>query len=242
MTSLGETLRRERLKRNLELNRIADELKISASMLKAIEEERFDKLSGGVFARSFVRQYARYLDLDAEPIVGELKRVLEPEAEPIPAAHVEVPNAEIPLSKVDGWHAVSDGRARAWRSSLIALGLVVAVILVCAGAYEWWQKTRRPSPVAKTAVQQTVEAAQAPAPAASTPEPDTTPTANAAPAAREPQHDAATAPPEVPAARPAPAPTPVATPAAVPAPAPSSTASLNGNAAVKVDVVAQQSV
>src|SRR5215475_9772189 len=126
MTPLGETLRRARLKRNLELNRIADELKISASMLKAIEEEQFDKLPGGVFARSFVRQYARYLDLDAEPMVGELKRVLEPEAEPVPATNAEAPNAEIPLSKVDGWQAVSDSGGKSWRSSLVALGLVVA--------------------------------------------------------------------------------------------------------------------
>jgi len=41
MTSLGEALRRERLKRNLELDWIAQELKIPVSMLNAIEEERF---------------------------------------------------------------------------------------------------------------------------------------------------------------------------------------------------------
>ena len=70
MTPIGETLRRARLKRNLELNRIADELKISTSMLKAIEDERFDKLPGGVFVRSFVRQYARLLELDEDEIVG----------------------------------------------------------------------------------------------------------------------------------------------------------------------------
>ena len=60
MTSIGETLRHERMKRNLELEQISQDLKISSRFLQAIEDERFEKLPGGVFAKSFVRQYARY--------------------------------------------------------------------------------------------------------------------------------------------------------------------------------------
>ena len=86
MTSVGETLRRARLKRNIELNRVADELKISATMLKAIEEEHFEKLPSGVFARSFVRQYARLLEVDEREILEELARVLEPPPVPEPVA------------------------------------------------------------------------------------------------------------------------------------------------------------
>jgi cytoskeleton protein RodZ len=61
MLSVGETLRAERLKRNLGLDQIASELKISSRFLEAIETEQFDKLPGGVFTKSFVRQYARLL-------------------------------------------------------------------------------------------------------------------------------------------------------------------------------------
>ena len=71
MNSIGETLRRERLRRNLDLDQISRELKISSRFLEAIEDERFDKLPAGVFAKSFVRQYARLLELDEE----ELARV-----------------------------------------------------------------------------------------------------------------------------------------------------------------------
>ena len=56
MTVIGETLRRERLRRNLELDEVSRELKISAKFLEAIEDEQFDKLPRGVFAKSFVRQ------------------------------------------------------------------------------------------------------------------------------------------------------------------------------------------
>ena len=89
MTSIGETLRRERLKRNLELGQIAQELKISARFLEAIEAGELDKLPGGVFTRSFIIQYARLPGLDAEEIAGQLQRTLDPPPE-VPAS-VEEP-------------------------------------------------------------------------------------------------------------------------------------------------------
>jgi hypothetical protein len=64
MISVGESLRRERLKRNLELGQISNELKIALRFLEAIESEHFEKLPGRLFAKNFVRQYARMVDLD----------------------------------------------------------------------------------------------------------------------------------------------------------------------------------
>ena len=88
MSSIGESLRRERRRRNLELDQISHELRISSRFLEAIEEEQFDKLPAGVFAKSFVRQYARYLGLDEEELAREVQRVLEP---PAPAVDATAP-------------------------------------------------------------------------------------------------------------------------------------------------------
>ena len=85
MTPVGETLRRERLKRNLELEEISRELKISTRFLQAIENDQYDKLPGGVFAKSFVRQYARLLGLDEEDIAGQVQQVVGPVEVPQPA-------------------------------------------------------------------------------------------------------------------------------------------------------------
>jgi cytoskeletal protein RodZ len=71
MASFGETLRRERELRNIELREIAEATKISVRFLEALERERWEILPGGVFPRAFVRQYARYLGLDAERVVAE---------------------------------------------------------------------------------------------------------------------------------------------------------------------------
>ena len=81
MTPVGETLRRERLKRNLELEEISHELKISTRFLQAIENDQYDKLPGGVFAKSFVRQYARLLGLNEEDLADQVQQILGPAAE-----------------------------------------------------------------------------------------------------------------------------------------------------------------
>ena len=56
-------------------------MNVSPRILSAIEEEKFDRLPGGVFAKSFVRQYARLLGLDEEEMGNEVQRILQPEPE-----------------------------------------------------------------------------------------------------------------------------------------------------------------
>ncbi len=146
MTSIGETLRRERTKRNLDLDQISRDLKISCRMLTAIENERFDQLPGGVFSRSFVRQYARYLGLDEQEFAVRLSEILEPAAPPAPQFPAETtvqPVASpIQLPRLQDWQALGGGGGRSvWRSPLVSLGMVVVAMLGCAGIYAWWQRT-----------------------------------------------------------------------------------------------------
>src|SRR5215469_16463541 len=86
MMTVGETLRRERLKRNLDLDQVSRELKISPRFLEAIENEDFEKLPGGVFAKAFVRQYGRLLGLNDEELAAQLQQTLDPPSAETPAA------------------------------------------------------------------------------------------------------------------------------------------------------------
>ena len=61
MASFGETLRRERELRGIDLRDVAEATKISVRFLQALEDDRIDVLPGGIFPRAFVRQYATYL-------------------------------------------------------------------------------------------------------------------------------------------------------------------------------------
>jgi cytoskeleton protein RodZ len=144
MSSIGETLRRERIRRSLDLDEISRELKISSRFLEAIEEERFDRLPAGVFAKSFVRQYGTLLGLDGDELAAELQQVLAP-VPPVDTNSPGVPPIpEIHVPRVEQWETVSDRRSRDWSSALPAAALVVVVMLVCSGVYAFWQRARHP--------------------------------------------------------------------------------------------------
>lgn len=69
MAGIGETLRLERRRQRRSLADVAAETRVRESYLAAIESEQFDVLGGDVYARGFIRLYARYLGLDAEELV-----------------------------------------------------------------------------------------------------------------------------------------------------------------------------
>ncbi|MCH8266788.1 MAG: helix-turn-helix domain-containing protein [Acidobacteria bacterium] len=71
MGSFGKNLATEREARGISLEDISEYTKIGVRMLKAIEAERFDLLPGGIFNKSYVRQYARYLGLNEEQVTSE---------------------------------------------------------------------------------------------------------------------------------------------------------------------------
>jgi cytoskeleton protein RodZ len=78
LPTFGENLRREREMRGVTLEEISDTTKISVRLLKALEEDDFGKLPGGVFTRSFIRSYAQFLGLDEEHVLAEYKRSAQP--------------------------------------------------------------------------------------------------------------------------------------------------------------------
>lgn len=71
MGSFGERMQREREMRSIALEEIAESTKISARMLRALEEEDFEKLPGGIFNKGFVRAYAKFLGIDEEQAVAD---------------------------------------------------------------------------------------------------------------------------------------------------------------------------
>lgn len=71
MEAFGEKLRRQREKRGITLEAISNTTKISTRMLRALEEEHFDQLPGGVFNKGFIRAYARQVGLDEEEAITD---------------------------------------------------------------------------------------------------------------------------------------------------------------------------
>ena len=57
--------------RGISLDEIAESTKIGTRLLKALEEEQFDLLPGGIFNKGFVRAYAKYLGMDEDQAVAD---------------------------------------------------------------------------------------------------------------------------------------------------------------------------
>jgi transcriptional regulator with XRE-family HTH domain len=68
---VGSSLRRARERQGLTLAEAERATRISPRYLRALEEERFTDLPGDAYARSFLREYADFLGLEAQPFVDE---------------------------------------------------------------------------------------------------------------------------------------------------------------------------
>lgn len=79
-------LRQARINAGRSLEDIANRTKISLRFLRAIEAEEFEKLPGGIFNTSYLRQYAAEIGLPAEPLlqVYRSRMGLDPEQEAPP--------------------------------------------------------------------------------------------------------------------------------------------------------------
>jgi len=186
MTSIGDTLRRERLRRGWDLGKVATETKIGLHLLEAIEADEFERLPGGVFAKSFVRQYARLLGLDEEELGAELKQQFTEPAEPIPVTEPEHSAVNLPRLA-----ALEDFRDRVRSdSSISALVWVVIAIFACAGVYTLWQTRRAASATSKVET----AAAASPAPVSPSPAPPPSPMAQPASLSKTPSPAAAEPP------------------------------------------------
>src|SRR3989304_1894829 len=114
MGTLGERLRREREAKGISLEEISARTRIGVRLLKAIENEVYEQLPGGVFNQSFVRQYAQYVGLDEAQAARDYLRATGA-AQPM-AGHLP---DDVP----------AEGSSRA-RSAVFGLSLAAAVLAV----------------------------------------------------------------------------------------------------------------
>lgn len=73
-------LARSRKQEGISLEDIADQTKISLRFLQAIENEEFDKLPGGIFSTSYLRQYASAIGYDEAELLAHYNRKMNPQA------------------------------------------------------------------------------------------------------------------------------------------------------------------
>jgi len=73
--ALGGALRRAREERGLSVDEAAQALRLSARIVSALEECAFERLPGPTYVRGYLRNYAQFLGLSAQPLVDAYNRM-----------------------------------------------------------------------------------------------------------------------------------------------------------------------
>jgi transcriptional regulator with XRE-family HTH domain len=73
--TFGPRLRRERERRGISLDTIATRTNVSVGLWKGFEQNDFSRWPGGLYARAFVREYAKAVGLDPNEVVDDFCRL-----------------------------------------------------------------------------------------------------------------------------------------------------------------------
>jgi cytoskeleton protein RodZ len=125
----GARLKGARETAGLSLDQVAQQLKLAPRQVKALEDEDFGKLPGRTFARGFVRNYARLLNLDSDDLLALMPDAAHAPALGSPALQsTGTTMAELPTA------AVNRSNFMRW-----LIPLVLVAFIVGAAAYEWYR-------------------------------------------------------------------------------------------------------
>jgi len=123
---IGTILREARNRRKVDLEEVEEATRIRVRYLRAIENEEWDVLPGGVYTRGFIRAYASFLGLDGERLADDYRSSVEATpagrgptepTTPVPASRPPTPRRPIPPA---GWLAVA---------GVVAAAAIVIVLL-----------------------------------------------------------------------------------------------------------------
>lgn len=87
------------------LDEIAAKTKISLRFLKAIEAGEYEKLPGGIFTTSYLRQYAAAIGYDEATLLEHCDRKLNPQA-------YAKGQAREPRTRLDRWFGIAAQESR----------------------------------------------------------------------------------------------------------------------------------
>ena len=102
MKSLGDTLKTAREERGISMDQVVHETNISRNYLEALENEAFEEFPAEAYLVGFLRNYADFLGLDADKVVGQFKNYKLSE-EPTPIEELVGPPKGAAARKILPW-------------------------------------------------------------------------------------------------------------------------------------------
>mgnify|MGYP001221532633 CR=1 FL=1 len=120
----GKQLAAAREEKGLSVADVARSLRLSVRQIEAIEADDFDKLPSKTFLRGFIRNYAKLLQLDPEPLLLVSQLAV---TQPQPQA-ISVPLGQLEFSVSRSQRTFSGTRTSPWLKYLPAALLVIGVL------------------------------------------------------------------------------------------------------------------
>ncbi|MFL6203422.1 MAG: helix-turn-helix domain-containing protein [Thermoanaerobaculia bacterium] len=142
LAAFGDWLRRQREMREISLRDIADRTKISMRYLQAMEDDRFDLLPAPIFAKGFLREYARYVGLSPDEVVNHYLSVQQQAAD-----DEGIKDGVKRDATLAGQRPTRPKPVRNWTYGLF-LVLAVLVLVGLVAALAWYAEHRREDPAA----------------------------------------------------------------------------------------------
>jgi hypothetical protein len=116
-----------RLNSHLTLDQIGLRTALSPTVLRYLDEGRFERLPSGLYARSYVRAFAEAVGLRPQDALERLEPLLPGAPDPVPALSAKDPSPEERVSMVfkqlEGWAAQAAARVQAETKAALAAGL-----------------------------------------------------------------------------------------------------------------------
>lgn len=121
MLEIGSSLREARRDRGLDLADVEASTLIRRRYLEALENDQFDALPAGSYRRSFLREYAEFLELDGDAYAREYdlrsaaQEPVPPNPPPHPGFELARPLGERPLTPVIALAAIALAGLAVWQ-------------------------------------------------------------------------------------------------------------------------------
>lgn len=119
-SSAGASLAAAREEMNLSIGDVARHLKLTPAQVEALEEGAYERLPGRVFVRGFLRNYAKLLGIDPQPLLRRIEHEM-----PQPKVVQEAPHqteAVMPTGEKSNWPLYSG---------------VILIVIAALAAYEF---------------------------------------------------------------------------------------------------------
>ncbi|ADQ84870.1 RodZ domain-containing protein [Methylovorus sp. MP688] len=113
-SSIGAILRAAREQKGLSVIDIHARLRISERQIHALETDDFSLLPEPTIARGFIRNYAKFLEIDAEPLLAAYRAQMPSEEQ----KNISIPSANIPITQ----SRTTDWKKYIYASVLVLLG------------------------------------------------------------------------------------------------------------------------